>query len=267
LPVFHINVSGRTLFVALLAALTLSACAPRGTVGTGGIDDPYESINRKTHAFNRGLDRAFVRPAGTGYASVVPDDIQDSVSNVADNLGGPQLVVNNLLQGDLPGALKNTYRFVVNTTLGFGGMFDVAADFGVEEVDTDFGATLAKWGVREGVYVELPVLGPSNERDAVGKVVDIFTDPLGYVLARPEKYYRYGVKGADMLGKRGRHAELIDSILYDSADSYAQARMIYLQNRRYELGASTEELYTDPYATGTAAADPYMDPYADPYAE
>lgn len=267
MPVFIPPHAARRLAVVLVAALTLTACAPRGHVGAGGIDDPYEAVNRKTHAFNRGIDRAFVRPAGTSFATVVPDEIEDSIGNLADNLGGPQLVVNNLLQGDLPGALKNTYRFVVNTTLGFGGLFDVAADFGVEEVDTDFGATLAKWGVREGVYVELPLLGPSTERAAFGKVVDIFTDPLGYVLPRPEKYYRYGVRGADMLGKRGRHAELVDSILYDSADSYAQARMIYLQNRRYTLGASAEDLYSDPYATGTAASDPYMDPYSDPYAE
>jgi len=267
LPVFHTLRVGRIAIAALAAALIVGGCAPRGHVGAGGIDDPYEKINRKTHAFNRGIDRAFVRPAGTGYASVVPDDIQDSVGNLADNLGGPQLVVNNLLQGDLPGALKNTYRFVINTTLGFGGLFDVAADFGVEEVDTDFGATLAKWGVREGVYVELPLLGPSTERDAFGKVVDIFTDPLGYALPNPEKYYPYGAKAADMLGKRGRHAELVDSILYDSADSYAQGRMIYLQNRRYNLGASAEDLYSDPYATGTVADDPYMDPYADPYSE
>ena len=253
-------------------ALGLAACAPAGPVGPGGINDPYEEVNRRTHEFNRGLDKAFLRPAGTGFVKVVPPDIQDSVGHFADNLGGPQLVVNNILQGDLKGAGKNLYRFVINSTLGFGGLFDPASDFGVEEVDTDFGATLAKWGVKEGVYVELPVLGPSTERDAWGSVIDLFTDPFDYVLPKPERYYRYVVKGADVLETRGRHAELVDSILYDSADSYAQARMIYLQNRRYQLGATADELYTDPYgddpyATGTEVDDAYMDPYADPYAE
>ena len=152
-------------------------------------------------------------------------------------------------------------RFVFNTIFGIGGLGDPAGELGLYEDETDFGETLHVWGAAEGAYVELPVLGPSTERDAVGKVVDLFLNPLSYVLPKPEKYYATGVKVVSKVGDRGRYSDTIDSVLYDSADSYAQARTIYLQNRRFELGGDDDDAYVDPYD------DPYGDPYADPYAE
>ncbi|SEQ74654.1 MlaA family lipoprotein [Thalassovita taeanensis] len=246
--------------VAFLAATVLLAgcTAPDpSAVSRDDVFDPYEPQNRKTHEFNRSLDRALVRPLGTSYAAVVPGDIQTSVGNFADNLSEPGMAVNHLLQADLKGMVHNTYRFVVNSTLGLGGMFDVAADFGVYADDTDFGETLHAWGAREGAYVELPVFGPSTERDTVGKVVDIFTNPLSYTLPKPEKYYGTAASVASKIGDRGRYAEMVDSILYESADSYAQSRLIYLQNRRFDLGRDQEADYLDPYASA------YEDPYAE----
>lgn len=232
---------------------------------SGGIFDPYEEENRQTHEFNRALDRALVRPAGKGYASVVPEDIQTGIGNFADNLSEPSMAVNHLLQGDPKGMGVNLYRFLINTTLGFGGLFDVAADFGVHEDDTDFGETLHVWGASEGAYIELPLLGPSNERDAAGKFVDLFTDPLSYVIPSPEKYYGTAARVVSKVGDRGRYADTVDSILYESADSYAQGRLLYTQNRRYELGGGGSDAYVDPYSD--PYSDPYLDPYEDPYAD
>jgi phospholipid-binding lipoprotein MlaA len=128
-----------------------------------------------------------------------------------------------------------------------------------EATDTDFGETLHVWGAREGAYVELPVLGPSTERDTWGMVVDVFTNPLTYVLESPENYYGTVASVSSGLSNRGRYAATIDSILYDSADSYAQARSLYLQNRRFELGGSGGDAYLDPYDDpyGTINEDPY----------
>jgi phospholipid-binding lipoprotein MlaA len=246
----------------LVIALALSACSTPGPgQAPGGIYDPYEQSNRQNHELNLALDKALIRPAGKGVSSLLPEPMEDSLGYFASNLSLPSVIVNNLLQGDLGSALTNTLRFAVNTTVGFGGLADPAGEFGIYEKETDFGQTLAVWGVPEGAYVELPVLGPSTERAAAGKVVDLFTNPLSYVLDSPEKYIGTAAGLTSKLGDRGRYSETIDSILYESADSYAQARAIYLQNRRHELGEDDDSAYVDPYD------DPYGDPYADPYAQ
>lgn len=238
------------LFLALLGA-----CASPGP-GADGINDPYEPTNRKIHAFNRGLDRALVRPAARGYSSVLPDPIEDSIGNFSENLGRPSLVVNALLQGDLEGAGLSTVRFLTNTVLGFGGLFDVADEFAVPEHDTDFGETLFVWGVGEGAYMELPVLGPSTTRRTVGRVVDLFTNPLSYEIPEPERYYGTAASVSSRLSDRDRFTDIFDSVFYESADSYTQSRLIYLQNRRFELGADVFDSSLDPYS------DFYEDPYA-----
>lgn len=240
----------------------LSACASSGpTISSTGEADPLEAQNRRVHEFNRGIDRALLRPASQGYVSAVPDEIAQSVSNFAGNISLPGVIVNNLFQGDLESAGVNTFRFALNTTLGLVGLFDPAGDFGIYERDTDFGETLHVWGVGEGDYLVLPFLGPSTTRDAVGTVVDFFTNPLTARLPEPEKYYGTAARIAKQVGDRGRYSETIDSVLYDSADGYAQTRSFYLQNRRYELGGGGADAYVDPYN------DPYSDPYDDPYAE
>ncbi len=264
MPLFHTLPKARVgvKIAVLVTLMAVAGCTvPDPEVARAGVFDPYERQNRKVHAFNKGLDRSLVRPAGKGYTTLVPAEIQNAVGNFSDNLAGPSLVTNNLLQGNMKGAAINTYRFVINTVLGFGGLVDVADEFGIAEVDTDFGETLHVWGAPEGAYVELPALGPSTERDAAGKVVDLFTNPLSYVLPSPEKHLGTLATVTSKVGDRGRYADTVDSILYDSADSYAQARLIYLQNRRFELGGDGEDAYADPYN------DPYDDPYEDPYAE
>lgn len=237
---------------ALVLALSLTACGPgQDRDPADGINDPYESGNRNVHQFNKGLDRALVRPAARGYTSILPDEVEDRVSDFARNLGEPSVVVNSLLQGDLRGAGTSTVRFVMNSTLGIFGLIDAASEFGIEAHETDFDETLFTWGVGEGAYVELPALGPSTQRHTAGRVVDLFTNPLSYVVGTPEAYYGTAASVAARLGDRGRFTDTIDAILYESADSYAQARQIYLQNRRFTLGDEQETVEIDPFELDT----------------
>lgn len=235
--------------LCLFGAILLSACASGQVAApqSGGIHDPYETQNRKVHAFNK---KIFGKGGKGTYARVVPGEIQNTIHNVAQNLSMPQVAVNSLLQGDLHGTGIASYRFVVNSTLGIAGIIDVASEFEVEEHDTDFGETLHVWGVGEGAYLELPILGPSTQRDTAGRVVDLFTDPLSYAIDEPDKYVGTAIKLVDKLGKGSRRSGAIGDVLTNSADSYAQARLIYLQKRRYELQgrSNTVPVYDDPYA-------------------
>jgi len=232
--------------------LALTACGPGQDLAPGdGFNDPYEQRNRKVHAFNRGLDRALVRPAAKGYTNVLPDGVETAVGNVAGNLGEPADMTNSLLQGDFRGLGNASLRFLINSTFGIVGIFDVATDWGVPQHDTNFGETLHVWGAGEGAYIELPVAGPSTQRDAIGRVVDLFTNPLSYIIDDPESYIPPTASAAARPGDRGRFADTVDSILYESADSYSQARLIYLQNRRFELGQEDESADIDPFELDT----------------
>ncbi|SMX40636.1 MlaA family lipoprotein [Maliponia aquimaris] len=225
----------RVVMLAGVAAV-LAGCSVPGPGGAPeGIHDPYETQNRKVHAFNRDLDTRLFSGDGPGYAGVVPGFAQDRISTFADTVSLPQTVVNQLLQGRLVRATSNTMRFTLNATIGVGGLFDVANEWGLAPDDSGFGETLSVWGVPEGAYQELPLLGPSTERDTAGILVDLLTDPVAYVVPKPERYIGTVAKGLDKIGERSQFDGIIESV-YASADSYAQLRLMYLQNRRHELG-------------------------------
>jgi phospholipid-binding lipoprotein MlaA len=241
----------RTLMLVTFVA-ALAGCSVPGPGGApDGIHDPYETQNRKVHNFNRNVDKRFFSGDGPGYAGTVPKDVQVTISNFADTVSLPQTVVNQVLQGRPGDATRNAVRFTINATLGIGGLADVASDMGLPPDETDFGATLAVWGLPEGAYLELPLLGPSTERDAAGNVVDLFTDPISYVVKTPDRYVGTLAKGLDKIGERDTFGDTIDSVLYDSADSYAQLRLMYLQSRRYELGEEAPGGDFDPQAVDT----------------
>ena len=241
----HIASQFRTC-CALIAIAAVTACSAP-TPGAE-FNDPFEETNRFVHNFNKGLDRVALRPAGQ-VAAALPTEITQPVSNFAGNVGLPGMVANGLLQGDIGGAGTNTMRFLINTTVGIGGLFDPAGAIGLTEDSTDFGETLAVWGVQEGAYMELPVFGPSTERDAVGTFVDLFFDPLDSFGTAPQVKYGTAARIGDLANTRGTFMETFDGVLYESADSYAQARLAYLQSRRFQLGeeppATTE---IDPFS-------------------
>ncbi len=243
----RIGVRGAAVATMTALALGLAACAPAPPAT--GIQDPYEAANRKTHEFNKKLDSAFFRADSTDGSG--PGPVTKTLYNVGSNLSLPGKVLNSLLQGRPEPAVKNTFRFFINSTIGLGGIFDPAGtDFSLPETDTDFGETLHVWGVGEGNYQELPVFGPSTTRDTVGMVVDFVIDPLG-ALPDKERIAAGALRFGGNVAKRNMYGSTVDSILYDSADSYAQSRLLYLQNRRYELNG--EE------ATDANAYDPYED--------
>lgn len=237
-----------SFFAGAVIFVTLSAC---GAPVTEGVNDPYEAQNRRVHAFNKGLDKAILRPVSRAYVAVLPPLAQESVSNFAGNLALPSSIVNNLLQFDLPAATKNTARFAINSTFGVGGLFDPSGIMGLDAEESDFGETLHVWGTPEGAYVELPVFGPSTERDAVGTVVDFFTNPLGYELSDDSQNIATAARVADVVGTRGRFGDTVDSVLYESADSYAQSQLLYLQNRRFELNGAESTPDEDPLILNT----------------
>ncbi len=245
---FHTDRIAR-LAAGLAIAMLATACARAPANLPPDVPfDPYEGQNREIHKFNKALDRALVRPVGAGYSSFVPDDIETGIGRFSENLSLPGSVVNNILQMDMVSAAKDTSRFLVNSTVGLAGVFDPATEMGLAEPsDADFGQTLHVWGAREGAYVELPVLGPSTERDTYGLVVDLFTNPLSYILPSPGGYISTGATLATRLSSRSQFADTIDAILYESADSYAQSRSVYLQRRDFELSDGGSDDFEDPY--------------------
>jgi phospholipid-binding lipoprotein MlaA len=234
----------------VLVAAVLSGCT--APPPASGVHDPYEAENRKVHAFNKSVDKALF--SGGNKKDAIPEPVLRTVSNFGSNLGLPGKVLNSLLQGRPEPALSNSFRFVINSTLGVAGLFDPAgSSFGLPESDTDFGETLHVWGAGEGAYLELPILGPSTERDLAGKVVDSLIDPMGFVLDGDDAKIATAAKIGSKISDRLRFGDTVDSILHESADSYAQTRLLYLQNRRFELGMQVEN--------DEDAYDPYADPY------
>lgn len=237
----------------------MAACGPAEV--SSDIFDPAEAKNRDIHAFNKSLDKNVLRPVSQGYGQAVPRPIRKGISNFANNLDLPGMVVNDLLQLKLADAAANTGRFLLNTTVGIGGLLDPASEVQLYARETDFGETLHVWGVSEGGYVELPVLGPSTERDTVGKIVDVAANPLRMIVPRDVLIANTVAGVGDTVNTRYEFSGTVDGVLYESADSYAQARLLYLQNRRFKLSK-------DAAVTGEPEYDDlYDDLYEDPYGE
>ena len=228
-----------------LILMLISSCgsAPIKT----SIDDPGEPFNRQVHKVNRGLDRIALRPASKVY-QVVPKPIRAGVSNFASNLKVPGMIINDIFQLKFLDAGSNSARLVVNTTVGLGGIFDPASNLGLPERRSDFGETLHVWGVGEGSYVELPLLGPGTVRHTVGRLMDFAANPIRVLAETPEQQISMVAGTLKVVDQRGRFSELVDSIMYDSEDSYAQARLLYLQQRREFLRKGGEGDYLDPYS-------------------
>lgn len=237
--------------IMMLGAMSVVVACAATPPQNHGITDPHETDNRRIHEFNRDMDRAIIKPAAKGYGKVAGEDVKVVVGNFAGNFDLPSTVVNRVLQGEMKEAGRMTLRFLVNSTMGIGGLFDPASEMGLAKNDTDFGETLHVWGMKEGAYTELPLLGPSTQRDDLGMIVDLATNPLTYGLKGSEALIGPVAKGLKKLGDRDTYADTVDAVLYESADSYAQARSLYLQNRRHQLGdeesVTDSEAYEDPY--------------------
>ncbi|MCF6304223.1 MAG: VacJ family lipoprotein [Rhodobacteraceae bacterium] len=232
-----------------LLAGVLAACNTNPSAQADPVYDPYEATNRQVHDFNKAVDQALLAPLSNIYGAVIPEEFRYMLGNTLTNLGQPNAFVNHVLQGDGDAAGNTIVRFVLNSTIGLAGMFDPAAEIGVFDEPTDFGETLAAWGVGEGAYIELPLLGPSTVRDTIGMMVDFGIDPLKYALTDEQASYLFTARVLNLLGKRYEYNDLLQVLLYESADSYAAQRLSYLQNKRHALaGETTIDDLEDPYA-------------------
>jgi phospholipid-binding lipoprotein MlaA len=227
----------RAAAMAIAAALPLTGCAGgSSTTAAGGVNDPYEPMNRFFYKVNDAIDAVVLRPASLAYVNAVPAPARTGVHNVLNNLDTPILFVNDLLQGR-PGQSGNTLmRFVINTTIGLVGVFDVAKGWGYPYEDTDFGITLAIWGVPSGPFLFLPVLGPSNPRDAVGYGVDAAGDPLNYIgkgsTVSALRYARFGLYAID---RYSGAMDQLQAVEKTALDPYATLRSLYTQSRDSEI--------------------------------
>ena len=238
------------VIVILLFSNILFSIANAGSDGTlelksksnsSEINDCFEKVNRGIFAFNQGLDKAIFKPLATGYRKL-PQPIRSGASNALGNLGNVVTIPNNILQGQIKDAGVNTLRFVINTTLGIGGLFDVASYYGLEKRDReDYGQTLGTWGVGEGCYFVLPVLGPTTVRDSLGSLVNVMGGDAWYnvTIANDTQYFNEAdyylsriTSGVDF---RAKNLESFDSLEKTSLDLYASVRSLYLQDRRKKI--------------------------------
>lgn len=226
------------LLLLSICALCLTACAtppndPIARAEWEAMNDPLEPMNRVTHDFNMFVNNYVFRPFLKAYRFILPEPVRTGVKNFSLNIQQPVILVNALLQLDFEGVAQSFGRFTTNTTLGVFGIFDVASKFNIEAPNKDFGQTMYTWGIKpEGPYLVVPILGPSNFRDASGMAINFFIDPIEWSLPRGERYllwYRYGVVG--LVGVDNT-TDLLYNVDKTSADPYAYLRTMYQQNRR-----------------------------------
>ena len=222
--------------LGLSVVLLLSACG--GSIGSSLsqtfkandgqiISDPFENANRAVFEFNDTLDRYALKPAAAGYQAVTPTPVQKGVSNFFSNLGEIPNMANNLLQGKIDETASSFWRFVINTTAGWFGIFDVASELGLKRYEEDFGQTLARWGVGSGPYLVLPLLGPSTLRDGPAKVPDGYLSPLREVEPVSADI---GLMMLDLVQTR---AKLLGSEGLISGDRYTFMKDAYMQRREF----------------------------------
>ena len=219
------------LFSAVLLLTAGCASAPP--------EDPLEPFNRTMFSFNEKLDNVVTKPVAKAYVTVTPVLVRTWIGNFYGNLQDPWIAFNNLLQGKPADALNDFMRFVFNSTLGIGGLLDIATEAGLPKHDEDFGQTLGVWGIKEGPYMVLPLLGPRTLRDAAALPLDMaaespWTLPYGNPIVHDEKA-RYGLSGLKMIDARARLLGVERTLDEGTLDKYRYARDFYLQQRRFKV--------------------------------
>jgi phospholipid-binding lipoprotein MlaA len=221
--------------VALLGSVLLAAgCAtqhPPAAKEDRSQADPWEPLNRRIHAFNNNVDRFTFKPLAKGYEAVLPQPVRTGIGNFSRNLFGPLFIINNFLQGKVGRGFSETGRFLANSTLGIGGFIDIGSSMGLESHREDFGETLAVWGVPNGPFVIVPILGPRNLRDALMIPLNFAADPSFWIQDDLTRWSLYLIRAVDA------RAQLFaaEALLEDSYDRYLSLREAYLQRRRYQI--------------------------------
>ncbi|UFN49561.1 VacJ family lipoprotein [Roseomonas sp. OT10] len=245
-------------FLALVLVLGVSACAtrppaddPEAIAEFEQTNDPAEPTNRVLFAIHQGIDQVVLRPAAQAYRAVVPPPVRRGVSNVLGNLRSPVIALNDALQGETQRFGTTMGRFLLNSTIGLGGIFDVASDLGLPPHNSDFGQTLGKAGLGEGPFLFIPILGPSNPRDLLGQGVDTAANPFTYLNWGDSSWtdvYRYGRTGLTVLDTRESLLDAVDAVNETSLDPYATFRSAYRQQRQRAIQSTGQ---SDPAGIGT----------------
>ena len=233
-----INTGG--VFCILVVGALLCGCAD----DPASSDDRFEQTNRSVFAFNQKIDRNITRPVAVFYNHAVPQFARDGLHNVLINLDSPVTLANDVLQADVVRTSQTAGRIAINSTLGLGGLVDLASRVGIPAHETDFGETLGSYGVGEGPYLVLPLLGPSNPRDFAGSIVDVFFDPLIYAKWQGATALEIGHESSDVLDTRARNIDTVDELQQSSLDFYTTVRSVYRQHREFEIrhGQSPQNL-------------------------
>ena len=237
-----------SLLAVLLAVALLTGCAGTQTIDGEVNPDPYEETNRSFYKFNDALDRHIMTPVAKKYVNVTPEPVRDGIANFFDNLEYLNVILHSFLQGKLGQGINDLTRFVVNSTLGLGGLMDVATDMGLEENDEDLGQTLAVWGVEPGAYLYIPFLGPYTARNSPDVASSYFTNPFTYIAT----LYLLPVSVLNMVNDRANLLEASEFVNEASIDPYSFTREAYLQQRRYLIhdGNPPSEGYDDIFDLG-----------------
>jgi phospholipid-binding lipoprotein MlaA len=242
------------LSAGLAGCVTLPPNAPRSP------QDPYESWNRGVYKLNTKVDNAVTKPLAKGYVRIVPQPIRTGVTNFFGNLHMTTVLVNDALAGKPLAAATDLGRLLLNTTVGVGGLLDPATEVGLAHNEADFGLTLARWGVHSGPFIELPVFGPSDLRDAPSRVVDAYTSPLQYV---HKAWIKYPLVALDLLDTRAGLLSL-EPTLATAYDPYQFVRDAYLARRAFMSGHAPlkqeDEPTLDPDAPGDAPPSKQQEP-------
>lgn len=219
--------SFRTSAVLAAGAMALAGCA---TVTNPNPADPIEGFNRSMYSFNDTLDKAVMVPVAKGYRFAVPEPARDMVTNFFSNVGDVYNFANNLLQLQITAAAQDLMRLTMNTFFGVGGLFDFATPAGLPKHSQDFGVTLGKWGLPDGPYLVLPLLGPSTVRDTVGMAGNMFIDPTSYIKPDWVSYTIYGVR---LVNTRANLLDASNLLEAAALDPYSFTRDAYLARRKY----------------------------------
>ena len=229
-------------FVLLAGCATPPASTdPEAQAEARELNDPYENTNRFFYRVNDGLDTYVLKPVAVAYRNTVPGGVRRPIHNLLTNIGAPAAFANDVLQTHPRKAGDMMMRFVINSTVGLAGLFDVADGLGYPDHDTDFGLTLALYGVGEGPFLFLPVLGPSNPRDATGFAGQFALDPLTYASFAGSATLGYSRAGLGAIDTRERLIDQIDSIQRGALDPYATFRSLYRQNRADQITRAKQD--------------------------
>lgn len=230
---------GGGLLLGLLAGCATPPPAndPEAVAEFRQTNDPLEPTNRVFYKVDDALDKAILVPAAKAYRAVLPSPVRTAIHNVLENLGTPVRLANDVMEGKPLQAGDTVIRFVVNSIFGLGGMIDVGKRLNIPAHDNDFGLTLGRWGVDEGPFLYLPVLGPSGPRDAVGFGADIAMDPLTWVGRGTQEYKIRGYTRTffSTLDERSSLLDAVDQIKKTALDPYASFRSLYRQNRASKI--------------------------------